>query len=88
MLKNFSFIFYLSLILSIFSFSNEKEKIDIKKLSEAIGHIIGKNLDDFGVELDLKKMIKGIKKGALNKSSPMTEDECIQTLAKLQLESP
>jgi peptidylprolyl isomerase len=64
---------------------NNKEEIDIKKLSEAIGHIIGKNLDEFGFELDLKKMIKGIKNGSLNKDAPMSEDECLQALAKLQL---
>lgn len=89
MLKKIISILFLSFI---FTFSakaeeNQKDEIDIKKLSEAIGHIIGKNLDDLGFELDLKKMIKGIKKGTTNKSCPMTEDECLQALAKLQVKA-
>ncbi|MBN2479441.1 MAG: FKBP-type peptidyl-prolyl cis-trans isomerase [Parachlamydiales bacterium] len=67
-----------------FALEEKKESVDIKKLSEAIGHIIGKNLDELGVELDIKRMIKGIKKASLNKQSPMSEDECIEALAKLQ----
>lgn len=90
MLKKLNIIIFLSLFLSISSFANNKDKkddVDIKKLSEAIGHIIGKNIDDLGLELDLKRMIKGIKKGSLNKESPMSEDECLQALAKLQLKA-
>jgi len=87
MLKKINFILFLLLILSISSFSQEKTEIDIKKLSEAIGHIIGKNLDDLGFELDLRRIIKGIKKGSLNKSSPMSEDECLKALAKFQIKA-
>ncbi len=87
MFKKVNIFIFLLLILPIFTFANEKEEIDIKKLSEAIGHIIGKNLDDLGFELDLKRMIKGIKKGSSNKDSPMSEDECLQALAKLQIKA-
>ncbi|NGX33907.1 MAG: Outer membrane protein MIP [Candidatus Anoxychlamydiales bacterium] len=82
-LKNFIFFIF---ILSVFSiaFADEKE-VDIKKLSESIGNIIGKNLDDLGFELDLKNMIRGIKKGSQKKSSPMNEDECLEALAQIQL---
>lgn len=81
-------VILLLLILFISAAANEKEdEIDIKKLSEAIGHIIGKNLDDLGFELDLKKMIKGIKNGSSNKSCPMNEDECLRVLAKLQMKA-
>ncbi|HEU64480.1 MAG TPA: FKBP-type peptidyl-prolyl cis-trans isomerase [Chlamydiae bacterium] len=72
--------------IAIFSnaFAKEKE-VDIKKLSEALGHIIGKNLDDLGFKLDLKNMLKGIKKGSQKKLSPMSEDECLEALAQIQI---
>jgi len=79
------------LVFFLFIFANflnpifaEKEEIDVKKLSEAIGHIIGKNLEEFDFNLDIKQMIKGIKKGSLKRSTPMTEDECFEALATLQ----
>jgi peptidylprolyl isomerase len=77
--------FFIVLITYSTIFAEESKDVDTKKLSEAIGHIIGKNLEDLGFELDLKRIITGIKKGSHNKNSPMTEDECIQALAKLQI---
>lgn len=75
--------------LLIFSFFSNafaaKKKIDEKKLSEAIGNIIGKNLDDLGFKLDLKNLIKGIKNGAEKKPSSMSSDECLEVLAKIQM---
>jgi peptidylprolyl isomerase len=87
MFKQARFFLYLSLILINFGFSKEQDPPDVKKLSEAIGHIIGKNLEEFGLELDLKRIIKGIKKASLNKSSPMSENECLEALAKLQFKA-
>ena len=79
------------LVFSLFIFANflnpsfaKKDEIDVKKLSESIGHIIGKNLDEFGFNLDIKQMIKGIKKGSLKRSTPMSEDECFEAIAALQ----
>lgn len=86
MLKKISFIITCILFINCYA-KTQDQKVDIKKLSEAIGHIIGKNLDDFGFDLDLKRMIKGIKKGCKNKSCPMTEDECLQALAILQIKA-
>ena len=83
MLKK-SFLLFFMIISSTFLFAKEKEDIDMKKLSEAIGHIIGKNLDELGLELDIKRMIKGIKKGSLKKAPPMSEQECLESLAKIQ----
>jgi len=78
-------IFFIILITSSTIYADEANDVDTKKLSEAIGHIIGKNLEDLGFELDLKRIITGIKKGSHNKTSPMTEEECLQALAKLQV---
>ncbi|MFA6118346.1 MAG: FKBP-type peptidyl-prolyl cis-trans isomerase N-terminal domain-containing protein [Parachlamydiales bacterium] len=77
--------FFIILITFSAIYADETKEVDTKKLSEAIGHIIGKNLEDLGFELDLKRIITGIKKGSHNKTSPMTEDECLQALAKLQV---
>ncbi len=66
-------------------FITSEKDIDTKKLSEAIGHIIGKNLDDLGFKLDMKNMIKGIKRGCQKKPSSMSEDECLKVLAQIQL---
>jgi peptidylprolyl isomerase len=78
-MKKFIFIFLFTFSL----FANEDE-IDVKKLSEAIGHIIGKSLDDIGIKLDLKKVVKGIKKANQKKEFTMSEDECLKALATLQ----
>ncbi|NGX56845.1 MAG: Peptidyl-prolyl cis-trans isomerase Mip [Candidatus Anoxychlamydiales bacterium] len=78
-MKKFIFIFLIS-----FSLYANEDDIDIKKLSEAIGHIIGKSLDDIGIKLDLKKVVKGIKKAKQNKEFSISEDECLKALVKLQ----
>ena len=81
-------IFLLGAVFTLFIFSNvfaEEKEVDIKKLSESLGHIIGKNLDDLGFKLDLKNMLKGIKKGSQKKLSPMSEDECLEALAQIQI---
>ncbi|NGX44730.1 MAG: Outer membrane protein MIP [Candidatus Anoxychlamydiales bacterium] len=84
-LKKFLIIFVFTLAIFSTAFAEEKE-IDIKKLSESLGHIIGKNLDDLGFKLDLKNMLKGIKKGSQKKLSPMSEDECLEALAQIQIQ--
>lgn len=84
-IKKISILLFISTFFLNTVFAKNKDEVDIKKLSEAIGHIIGKNLDDFGFALDIKKMIIGIKKGSLNKSSPMSEDECLEALAQIQI---
>lgn len=60
------------------------EEVDVAKVSEAIGHIIGKNLDSFGLDFDLEAVVKGLKEESEGKTSPLNEDECIQAIAQLQ----
>ena len=65
--------------------SNSKEqKKEIIKISEAFGHLIGKNLESIGVELDIQAIVKGLKDSAAGKNSPMTESECIQAITVAQ----
>lgn len=62
------------------------EELDVSKVSEAMGHMIGKNLDALGLDFDLDAIVKGLKEEAEGKSSPMNEDECVQAIAILQEE--
>lgn len=57
---------------------------EIAKLSEAFGHVIGKNLENIGVKFDMAQVIKGLQDALAGKTSPMTEMECIQAIASVQ----
>jgi hypothetical protein len=72
-------MFFLSF--AIFGFS---ETLDIAKVSEAMGHIIGKNLEDLGLDFDLEAVVKGLKEESEGKNSPLNEDECVQAIVLLQ----
>ncbi len=60
---------------------------DVAKISEAMGHMIGKNLQALGLDLDITAIVKGLKDAADGKSPPMNEDECVQAIASIQEES-
>ena len=64
--------------------NNQSENIDIKKVSEALGNFIGKNLKTPGLDFDVDSLVKGIKDGAAGKPSPMDEKEYEQAMLKLQ----
>lgn len=57
---------------------------DVAKISEAFGHLIGKNLQNAGFQLDVAHLMKGLKDSAAGVESPMTEQECIQALTLIQ----
>ncbi|MBU6383590.1 MAG: hypothetical protein KGR16_04680 [Verrucomicrobia bacterium] len=63
----------------------EKE-LDVSKVSEAIGHMIGKNLEELGLDFDLDAVVKGLKEESEGIRSPLNEDECVQAIATLQEE--
>ena len=75
----FKAILFLSLFLNGFS-----EESKIEELSEAIGHMIGKNLEALGLDFDLDAVVKGLKEESEGKASPLNEDECIQVINALQ----
>lgn len=62
----------------------EEKALDIPKVSEAFGHLIGKNLDSLGFKFDMDKIIKGIQDSIVGKESPMSESECIQAISQDQ----
>lgn len=65
----------------------EEGKIDIEKVSEAFGHLIGKNLDSLGFEFNMAQVIKGMKDSSLGIESPMNETECVQAISLVQEEA-
>lgn len=60
------------------------QPVEIAKLSEAFGHVIGKNLENIGVKFDMAQVIKGLQDAIAGKESPMSEMECIQAIASVQ----
>jgi len=57
---------------------------DVEKVSEAFGHLIGKNIDTLGVDFDINYVIKGLQDAAAGKKPPMSETECIQAISAAQ----
>lgn len=65
--------------------TTSNEEIDLKQVSEAFGHFIGKNLNSSpGISFDLEAIIKGMRNGASGKPSPMSEKEYEGAMQKLQ----
>jgi peptidylprolyl isomerase len=60
------------------------QPVEIARLSEAFGHVIGKNLENIGVKFDMAQVIKGLQDAIAGKESPMSEMECIQAIASVQ----
>lgn len=58
--------------------------VDMKKLSEAFGHFIGRNLKSPGVSFDLDSIIKGMRDGAEGKPAPMSDQEYETMMLKVQ----
>src|SRR3989344_1643767 len=73
-------------LLSIPLIAFATNELNVAQISEAMGHIIGKNLDELGLDFDLDAIVKGLKEESEGKMSPMNEDECIQAIALLQEE--
>lgn len=64
--------------------TQSSQEIDIKKVSEAFGHFIGKNLKSSGLGFDNESFIQGIRNGFNDKPAPMTEKEYEQQMVLLQ----
>lgn len=87
-------LFLLMLVSCISLFAKENEEthpseevtptIEISKLSEAFGHLIGKNLENIGVKFDMAKVIQGLQDESTGKDSPMSEMECVQAINSIQ----
>jgi peptidylprolyl isomerase len=80
-MKNLAIAFLLTISFSLFA---EPPTQDVKKISEAMGYLIGKNLDDLGINLDVDLVMKGIAEASKGKTSPMTEEECVSAISIMQ----
>lgn len=60
------------------------QPVDVAKVSEAFGHLLGKNLDSMGMKFDIAKVIQGLKDSCDGKTAPMSEAECIQAITTAQ----
>lgn len=58
--------------------------LDMKKLSEAFGNFIGRNLQSPGLSFDIDSIIKGIKEGAAGQPSPLSEKEYEEMMTAVQ----
>ncbi len=64
-----------------------EENEELAKISEAMGHLIGKNLQSLGLPLDIDALVRGMQESSKGKKSPMSEEECIEALSCLQEKS-
>ncbi|MBN1915212.1 MAG: hypothetical protein JW769_04925 [Parachlamydiales bacterium] len=70
----------LLLFCSFFLYSNE---IDIEKLSEALGYMVGKNINSGAVHFNMDHFIKGIEKAHAGEEPPLSDTEYAQELDKV-----
>lgn len=63
---------------------NEISSSDLKRVSEAFGHFIGRNLKTPGINFDLDSIIKGMREGYEGKPAPMTDKEYETLMTKVQ----
>jgi peptidylprolyl isomerase len=61
-----------------------QQQPEIEKISEAFGHLIGKNLESLGFEFDMQAVVQGLKDASNGKIAPMSEVECIQAITTIQ----
>ena len=64
--------------------SQTNDPEELKKLSKAFGHFIGRNLDNPGFSFDIDMVISGIREGAAGKPPPMSDKEYEQLLQVYQ----
>ena len=71
----------------LFSFIFAKDDdIDMKKISQSFGHIIGENIKETEISFDIEELLIGIKDSLNDKISPLTENECLKQIANIQEE--
>ncbi len=58
--------------------------LDMKKLSEAFGHFIGRNLKSPGLAFDMESVIKGIRAGVNGEPAPLSDKEYEEMMTAVQ----
>lgn len=71
-------LLFLLCTIEIFAFE------DTRKISESLGHLIGKNLESLGLPIDMQALVKGMEDSAAGKDSPLNEDACVEALTALR----
>lgn len=64
----------------------EPKQPSIQQLSEAFGHMIAKNLDSLGFELDMQQVMQGFKDSLAGKEPNLSETETVQAITHLEEE--
>ncbi len=62
----------------------QTQETEVFKLSEAFGHLLGKNLGEMGITLDIESVIKGLRDASLGENPPMSETECMDAITVAQ----
>jgi peptidylprolyl isomerase len=62
----------------------EDESVDTDKLSETLGHLIVRHLDNPGFKFNVDKIMSGMRDEKEGKAAPMNEEEYEQTIATIQ----
>lgn len=60
------------------------EEIDVKKVSEAFGNFIGRNLKTSGMNFDVDSFLQGIRSGLNGKPSPLSDKDYERQMILLQ----
>lgn len=66
------------------SMEGNVDGVDINKVSEALGHFIGRNLKTAGIDFDVESIIKGLREGAAGKPAPMDDADYEKAMGELQ----
>jgi peptidylprolyl isomerase len=61
-----------------------KVETDPSKISEAFGHLIGKNIKNIGFKFEIDAIVKGLRDFEAGKPSPLNEMECISAISAAQ----
>jgi peptidylprolyl isomerase len=64
--------------------ANKSQDPDVKKLSEAFGHFIGRNLKSPGINFDLEAIITGMRAGAAGNPPPISDKEYEELMTTFQ----
>lgn len=57
---------------------------DVAQISETMGHMIGENLKEMGVPLDMEALVRGLQESSSGKQAPLSDEACVQGLSVLQ----
>lgn len=87
-LNKFIFVSLFTLSTSFFGYAEEiaaaNEEINVDQISETLGHMIVRHLQNPGFEFNVDKIVVGMQNEKAGKPSPLTEEEYEQTITLIQ----